>query len=116
MTTDYIINFSVIDKLAQLASLDFNEQEKCRLKNDLAQILAFIKKIKNIDTSNIEPMSHCVIKQQRLRQDVVTEVVDQQQQMKKQNMALQINISKDTGKKVNEDGSNNFYCVPKMKK
>ena len=100
MAIDKTINLALIDKLAQLVGLYLSDHEKNRLMTDFPQILAFINQVKAVDTANIEPMPHCVIRQ-HLRQDIVTEVVDKKQQTKFQKLAPQI-----------IDG---LYCVPKVK-
>lgn len=82
--------------------MNFYFPKSRKLKTDLAQIVAFINQIKAIDTTGIEPMSHCVIKAQRLRQDIVTEIVDREQQAKLQQAEPQSTV----------DG---FYRVPKIK-
>ena len=100
MASDKTIDLALIDKLTQLTGLYLDDNEKISIKADFSQTLAFIDQIKAIDTTDIEPMSHCVIAQ-RLRQDIVTETVDTAQQAKFQKLAPQI-----------IDG---FYCVPKIK-
>jgi aspartyl-tRNA(Asn)/glutamyl-tRNA(Gln) amidotransferase subunit C len=100
MAIDKTIDLALINQLAQLAGLYLNNNEQIRLKDDLSQILAFINQIKAIDTTNIEPMSNCVL-EQRLRQDIVIEIVDSEQQAKFQKLAPQI--------------MNGLYCVPKVK-
>lgn len=50
------INNELIDKLANLAKLNFDEEAKQNIKNDLQKILTFFEKISELDTSNVEPL------------------------------------------------------------
>lgn len=50
------INNETIDKLADLAKLEFNEEEKENLKKDLSRILSYIESLNQIDTDGVEPL------------------------------------------------------------
>lgn len=50
------INNETIDKLADLAKLEFNEAEKESIKNDLSRILTYIEKLNEINTEGVEPL------------------------------------------------------------
>lgn len=70
-----------VKKLAELAKLDFqldlginNDEFKNKLINNLNNILNLVGQLKNVDTTNIEPMMHPDEQaKQRLRPDLVTE-------------------------------------------
>lgn len=49
---------ALIENLAHLARLEFNEQEKMALKNDLQRMIAFVEKLKEVDTTGTEPLLH----------------------------------------------------------
>ena len=49
---------SMIDKLAMLARLRFNEEEKESIKNDLQKMIAFVQKMDEVDTAGVEPLQH----------------------------------------------------------
>jgi aspartyl-tRNA(Asn)/glutamyl-tRNA(Gln) amidotransferase subunit C len=49
---------ALIENLAHLARLEFNEQEKAALKNDLQRMIAFVEKLKEVDTTGTEPLLH----------------------------------------------------------
>lgn len=50
------INKEIIDKLADLAKLDFTEIEKINLQKDMSQIISFFEKMNEVNTDNIEPL------------------------------------------------------------
>ncbi len=50
------INNETIDKLADLAKLEFNDQEKENLKKDLSRILSYIETLNQVDTEGVEPL------------------------------------------------------------
>ncbi len=47
-----------IDRIAQLAKLEFNDQEKVRIRRDLNRILEYVEKLNDPDTTDVEPLSH----------------------------------------------------------
>ena len=52
------VNDALIDNLANLARLSFSEQEKAGIKDDLQRMIAFVEKLKEVDTSDTEPLLH----------------------------------------------------------
>ena len=60
-----------VDYVASLARLEFNQKDKENLTKQLGSILGYIEKIKEVDTSKIEPTSHGATGQNVWRQDCV---------------------------------------------
>ncbi|MAQ47578.1 MAG: Asp-tRNA(Asn)/Glu-tRNA(Gln) amidotransferase GatCAB subunit C [Flavobacteriales bacterium] len=52
------INENKIKKLADLSQLNLESEEVKNLFSDLKKIIAFINKLEEVDTTNIEPLSH----------------------------------------------------------
>ena len=52
------VNDSMIDKLASLAKLSFNEAEKEAIKADLQKMISFVQKMDEVDTTDVEPLLH----------------------------------------------------------
>ena len=50
------VNDALIDKLAHLARLKFNEAEKQEIKNDLQRMIVFVEKLNELDLENVEPL------------------------------------------------------------
>ena len=65
-------------RIARLARLNLNAEQRVQAQADLTKILGLIEELQTVDTSGIEPLAHplSTIKdvQLRLREDVVTEV------------------------------------------
>jgi aspartyl-tRNA(Asn)/glutamyl-tRNA(Gln) amidotransferase subunit C len=52
------VNNELVNNLSELARLQFNEQEKLAVKNDLQRMISFLEKLKEVDTANTEPLLH----------------------------------------------------------
>jgi aspartyl-tRNA(Asn)/glutamyl-tRNA(Gln) amidotransferase subunit C len=50
------INIDIINKLSDLAKLNFSENEKVNLEKDMNQIISFFEKMNEVNTDNIEPL------------------------------------------------------------
>ena len=75
------INDAIIEKLANLAKLKFNDTEKVQIKNDLQNMIGFIEKMNDLDTSNVEPLLHMTANVNVLREDVVTVSISNEEAM-----------------------------------
>jgi aspartyl-tRNA(Asn)/glutamyl-tRNA(Gln) amidotransferase subunit C len=60
-----------IDTLAHLSRLSFEGNEKENIRQDLENILAMCEKLKEVDTSNVEPLIYMSESHTVLRNDVV---------------------------------------------
>ncbi|MFY7838879.1 MAG: Asp-tRNA(Asn)/Glu-tRNA(Gln) amidotransferase subunit GatC [Lacibacter sp.] len=65
------VNHALIDKLSLLARLDIKPAEKEKLRNDLEQMIGFIEKLQELDTTGIEPLMHLTEEINVLRADEV---------------------------------------------
>ena len=65
------VNDVLIDKLANLAKLKFDPQEKDAIKNDLEKMIGFIKKMDEHETTGVEPLLHMSPNVNVLREDVI---------------------------------------------
>src|SRR6266487_404623 len=52
------VNDALVDKLAHLARLRFEAEEKEEIKNDLQKMIAFVEKLNELDTTGVEPLLH----------------------------------------------------------
>jgi aspartyl-tRNA(Asn)/glutamyl-tRNA(Gln) amidotransferase subunit C len=52
------INNDTVDKLAQLARLEFDEVQKKQVVTDLQRMIQFVEKLNEVDTTGIEPLLH----------------------------------------------------------
>jgi aspartyl-tRNA(Asn)/glutamyl-tRNA(Gln) amidotransferase subunit C len=65
------VNDAMIDKLAHLARLKFNDEEKQEIKTDLQRMIAFVEKMNELDLENVEPLLHMSDEINVLREDTV---------------------------------------------
>lgn len=66
-----IISDETIDYVGILAKLELSPEEKERAKKDMGEMLDYIDKLNELDTSGVEPMSHVFPVQNVFREDVV---------------------------------------------
>ena len=76
------ITNEIIDHLSNLAKLKFEDSQKEGIKQDLTKIIAFVDKIEELDTENVEPLIHINQEVNILREDEVKETITQLQALK----------------------------------
>ncbi len=67
-----IISDETIEYVGILAKLELSEVEKEEAKKDMGRMLDYIDKLSELDTDEVEPMSHVFPVQNVFREDVVT--------------------------------------------
>ena len=72
----------MVDKLAHLARLQFNDSEKQEIKNDLQKMIAFVEKLNELDVSGVEPLLHMSDEVNVLREDEVKGSVSRKDALK----------------------------------
>ena len=77
------VNDAMVEKLAHLSRLQFNEKEKAEIKNDLQRMIAFVEKLNELDLDNVEPLLHMSDEVNVLRDDVVKGSVSRAEALKK---------------------------------
>ncbi len=65
------INNELIDKIAHLARLEFDSEEKIHIENDLNRILSFVESLNEVNTDGIEPLIYLNDETNVLRKDEV---------------------------------------------
>lgn len=65
------VNNALIENLANLARLDFNEEEKEEIKKDLQRMISFVEKLNELDTEGVEPLLHMTDETNVLRDDEI---------------------------------------------
>jgi aspartyl-tRNA(Asn)/glutamyl-tRNA(Gln) amidotransferase subunit C len=91
------VNDDLIENLAKLSHLTFNEQEKKEIKADLQEMIAFIEKLQEVNTEGVEPLLHMSSNVNMLRDDVVRG-----------------SVSRDEALKNAPDTDGTFFRVPKV--
>lgn len=67
-----IINDETIEYVGILAKLELSAEEKEQAKSDMGRMLDYIDKLGELDTADVEPMSHVFPVENVFREDVVT--------------------------------------------
>jgi len=91
------VNDLLVEKLASLARLSFNDQEKVEIKADLQQMISFIEKLQEVNTDGVEPMLHMSSNTNILRDDIVRG-----------------SVTREEGLKNAPDSDGTFFKVPKV--
>jgi aspartyl-tRNA(Asn)/glutamyl-tRNA(Gln) amidotransferase subunit C len=91
------VNDALVDKLAHLARLSFDGQEKEGIKQDLQKMITFVEKLNELDLENVEPLIHMSPEVNVLRNDEIRGSVSREEALK--------NAPKSDGE---------FFLVPKV--
>lgn len=92
-----MVTLDDVNKIAQLAKLKFNDEEKIKLQNDLNKILEYIDQLGELDLENVEPLENINEAENVLRADVKETWLSTEEALK--------NAPSKTGK---------FFKVPKV--
>jgi aspartyl-tRNA(Asn)/glutamyl-tRNA(Gln) amidotransferase subunit C len=65
--------------VAELARLDFSDEEEARMAEEMSQILDYVEKLDELDTSGVPPMSHVLDVTNVYREDEIEQRIDQEQ-------------------------------------
>ncbi|MCS3860799.1 aspartyl-tRNA(Asn)/glutamyl-tRNA(Gln) amidotransferase subunit C [Salinibacter ruber] len=65
-----------VQHVAQLARLDFSEEEEARMAEELSEILGYVEKLDELDTAGVPPMSHVLDVTNVFRSDEIKERID----------------------------------------
>ena len=71
------ITNKLIQDIAALAKLEFDEQSAKQMKADLEKIIGFVDKLNEIDTEGVEPLIYLSEEVNVLREDEVKAVISQ---------------------------------------
>jgi aspartyl-tRNA(Asn)/glutamyl-tRNA(Gln) amidotransferase subunit C len=86
LTIDYIcvmeVNDALVQKLARLARLRFDDAEKEEIKNDLQRMIAFVEKLNELDLEGVQPLMHMTDEVNVLREDEVTGSITREEALK----------------------------------
>jgi aspartyl-tRNA(Asn)/glutamyl-tRNA(Gln) amidotransferase subunit C len=76
------IDDALIDKLSRLSMLQFDNEERDQIKKDLEKMIGFVDKLKELDTTGVEPLLHMSSEINVLRDDKPGEMLSQEQALK----------------------------------
>jgi aspartyl-tRNA(Asn)/glutamyl-tRNA(Gln) amidotransferase subunit C len=76
------IDNETVDKIAHLARLEFENDSKQQMINDMNNMLGFIDKLNELDTQNIEPLVYMSEERNILRDDELIPTITQDEALK----------------------------------
>ena len=80
------VSNELIDKLSKLARLHIAPEQKESLRTDMQQLIGFIEKLQELDTTGTEPLMHLTHEINRLRKDEINHPITREEAL--QNAAL----------------------------
>lgn len=73
------IDDKTFNHIAYLARLEFSDSDKEAIKNDLSNIITWIEKLNELDTSNVEPLIYMSDEKNVLRKDEVVQTISHEE-------------------------------------
>jgi aspartyl-tRNA(Asn)/glutamyl-tRNA(Gln) amidotransferase subunit C len=73
------INTDTVDRIAHLARLEFDKDEKLRIVDKMNRMLEFVDKLSELNTDQVEPLIYMCDEVNALREDVVVETITQKE-------------------------------------
>ena len=73
------IDSATVDKIAELAKLEFDSRSKEEIIKDLSRIITFVEKLNELDTENVEPLVYMTDELNVLREDEVKQEITQKE-------------------------------------
>jgi aspartyl-tRNA(Asn)/glutamyl-tRNA(Gln) amidotransferase subunit C len=71
-----------VEHVASLAKLSFSEEEKQKLAAQLNEILKYMDQLDQLDTSNVEPLSHVIELSNVFRKDELRPTLTQEEALR----------------------------------
>ena len=76
------VNDAMVDKLAHLSRLQFDETEKIEIKNDLQRMIGFVEKLNELNLEGVEPMLFMSNEVNVLREDEIKGSISREEALK----------------------------------
>ncbi|MDF2450281.1 MAG: glutamyl-tRNA amidotransferase [Bacteroidota bacterium] len=76
------IDIKTVDEVAHLARLEFTDEGKADILNDMNRMLAFVDKLNEMDTEGVEPLIYMTDEINVLREDEPKQTVSQKEALK----------------------------------
>ena len=73
------VNDELVNNIALLARLEFEEHEKEEIKLDMQKMISFIEKLNELDTAGVTPLLHMSDNVNVLREDEVKESITREE-------------------------------------
>jgi aspartyl-tRNA(Asn)/glutamyl-tRNA(Gln) amidotransferase subunit C len=72
----------MIEDLASLSRLRFNDEEKNEIRKDLQRMISFVEKLNEVDTTGVEPLLHMTDAMNVYREDQVSGSMPKEEALK----------------------------------
>lgn len=76
------IDRKLLDKIAHLARLEFDEKDAEKMMNDMNAIVSWVEKLQEVDTDGVEPLTTMSYEVNLLREDKVQEHLSREDALK----------------------------------
>lgn len=76
------VNDEMVEKLAHLSRLQFNDAEKTEIKNDLQRMIGFVEKLNELNLDTVEPMLFMSDEVNVLRDDQIKGSITREEALK----------------------------------
>lgn len=76
------VDVATVRRLAELSKLSFSENEETEMVDGLNEMIAFVDKLKELDTANVEPLVFMTDETNVLREDVLEAPISQAEALK----------------------------------
>ena len=76
------ISEDTLKNISQLSKLNIADSMKEKISKELESILLMVDKMNEVDTEQIEPMSHPLNEAQNLREDIISKDIDRDEYIK----------------------------------
>lgn len=76
------IDIKTVEEVAHLARLEFTEEGKADILNDMNRMLAFVDKLNEMDTDGVEPLIYMTDEKNVMREDVSKDTITQKEALK----------------------------------
>ncbi|MET7001288.1 Asp-tRNA(Asn)/Glu-tRNA(Gln) amidotransferase subunit GatC [Chitinophaga defluvii] len=73
------VNDALVQQLAELARLEFNQEEKSEIKGDLQRMITFVEKLNELDTTEVAPLLHLTEDYNVFREDAVVPSISREE-------------------------------------
>jgi aspartyl-tRNA(Asn)/glutamyl-tRNA(Gln) amidotransferase subunit C len=76
------IDRALLDKIAHLSRLDFDEKDAAKMMKDMTEIVDWVEKLKEVDTDGVEPLTTMSFEVNVLREDKTKEHMPHEEALK----------------------------------
>lgn len=76
------IDIKTVDEVAHLARLEFKDDAKAEILNDMNRMLAFVDKLNELNTDDVEPLVYMTDEVNVLREDEPKQTITQKEALK----------------------------------